>query len=187
MATGYDDEAPRMGAGWGWMLASGVVAIVLGVLALFSPFPATYAATLIVGAFLLVAGGLALVAGLGGRGHARRGYLIGYGVLSLALGVLIAFEPVAGALSLTLLVAAWLGARGVMEFAVGVRARAHRAAMIALGVVNLLLAALILYTVPYSALTLPGYILAISFLAGGAAEVAAALSHRRGAPAFAAA
>ncbi len=36
-----------------------------------------------------------------------------------------------------------------------------------------------------SALTLPGYILGISFLFGGITSIAAALAHRKGEPAFA--
>ena len=185
MASVIGTEQPQVGAGWGWMLASGIVAVVLGLAALIWPFPATYAATLIVGALFIAAGIVALGAGLFGRGHGRQGYLVLYGALSLLLGLLIAFWPFTGALSLTLMVAAWLGARGIMEIAAGLRLRRHRGLMIALGVVNLMLMAWIVATVPFSALTLPGYLLGISFLFGGATEIAAALSHRQGAPAFA--
>jgi uncharacterized membrane protein HdeD (DUF308 family) len=185
MATVIETETPQVGAGWGWMLASGVLGVVLGLAALIWPFPATYAATLIVGAFFMAAGAVALGAGFFGRGHGRRGYIIFYGALSLVLGVLIAFWPLSGALSLTLLVAAWLGARGVVELIAGFRLRRHKALMIVLGVVNILLMLLIVATVPWSALTLPGYILGISFLFGGVTEISAAMAHRAGAPAFA--
>ena len=56
--------------------------------------------------------------------------------------------------------------------------------MIALGVVNILLAVIVLATLPWSALTLPGYVLGISFLFGGVMSVASALAHKKGAPAF---
>ena len=53
------------GAGWGWILAYGVLSIVLGILAFLNPFAATYAATLVIGAFLIAAGlvSIAAVAG----------------------------------------------------------------------------------------------------------------------------
>jgi uncharacterized membrane protein HdeD (DUF308 family) len=57
--------------------------------------------------------------------------------------------------------------------------------MIVLGIVNLVLAAIVLATLPWSALTLPGYVLGISFLLGGATSIGAALAHRKGEPAFA--
>ncbi len=56
--------------------------------------------------------------------------------------------------------------------------------MIALGVLNLLLAGFIVATVPASALTLPGYVLGISLLFGGVTAITAGLAHRKGAPAF---
>src|SRR3546814_5356272 len=44
------DAAP-MGAGWGWLLAYGLLSLILGVAAFLWPFSATIAATLIIGAF----------------------------------------------------------------------------------------------------------------------------------------
>ena len=176
---------PQVGAGWGWMLASGVLGVVLGIAALIWPFPATYAATLIVGAFFLAAGVLALAAGFAGRGHGRRGYLIFYGLLSILLGLLVAFWPLSAAVTMTILIAAWLAVRGVAEIATGMRVRHHRALMLGLGAINILLAAIIMLGTPWSALTLPGYVLGISFLLTGGAEISAALSRRAGAPAFA--
>jgi uncharacterized membrane protein HdeD (DUF308 family) len=52
-------------------------------------------------------------------------------------------------------------------------------------VVNVLLALIILATISWTALTLPGYILGISFLFAGIVEVTRASHHRKGAAAFA--
>ncbi len=176
---------PAAGAGWGWILAYGVLSVVLGVLAFLNPFAATYAATLVIGAFFIAAGLVSIAAGFAGKGHEGRGYAIGFGLLSLVVGLLMAFNPVSGALSLTLMVAVWLGVRGAMEIALGARFRRGRGVMIALGVVNLLLAIYVLWALPWAALTLPGYILGISFVFGGVASVASALNHKKGAAAFA--
>jgi uncharacterized membrane protein HdeD (DUF308 family) len=189
MIDSFRDDAggramPPAGAGWGWMLAYGVLSVALGIAAFVWPFAATLTATWVVGAFFTVAGIVSIVAGIRGRGHDGRGYAIGFGIVSLLIGLVMVLEPVTGAFSLTLTVTAWLAARGVMEIAFGTRMRRGKAMMIGLGVVNIVLAGIVLATLPFSALTLPGYILAISFLFGGVQAIAAALAHRQGAPAF---
>ncbi|MCI1143515.1 DUF308 domain-containing protein [uncultured Sphingomonas sp.] len=173
------------GAGWAWILAYGVLSLALGVLAFLNPFAATYAATLVIGAFFIAAGIVSLAAGVMGK-HEGRGYAIGFGLLSLVIGVLMAFDPMSGALSLTLLVGVWLGIRGAMEIGLGARFKRGRGLMIALGVVNILLAIYVLATLPWSALTLPGFILGISFVFGGVTSILSALHHKKGAKPFAA-
>ncbi|TCP99638.1 uncharacterized membrane protein HdeD (DUF308 family) [Sphingomonas sp. PP-F2F-A104-K0414] len=175
---------PRAGAGWGWILAYGVLSVVLGIMAFASPFSATYAATLVIGAFFIAAGIVSIVSGFAGKGHEGRGYAIGFGLVSLVIGLIMAFEPATGAISLTLLIAVWLGVRGALEIGLGARFRRGQGLMIALGVVNIVLAVIVLATLPWSALTLPGYVLGISFLFGGVASVPSALAHKKGAPAF---
>lgn len=177
-------DRPRAGAGWGWILGYGIVSVLLGAAAFLWPFSATLAATLVVGAFFIAAGAISIGAGVFGRGHEGRGYAIGFGILSLLIGLVMAFEPATGALSLTLMVAVWLAIRGLLELVIGARMRRGRGWMIVLGMVNIVLAIVIVMTVPLSALTLPGFILGLSFVFGGAASIAAGVDHRRGAPAF---
>ncbi len=174
-----------IGAGWGWILAYGVLSVVLGILAFAAPFAATLAATLVIGIFFMAAGVTSIIAGIVGKGHGSRAYAILFGLLSLFIGGVMAFEPATGVLSLTMLVAVWLGVRGVMELVFGFRMRRGRGMMVVLGIVNLVLAGFVLATLPWSALMLPGYVLGISFLLGGATSIGAALAHRKGEPAFA--
>ena len=184
--TFTDPLAPTAaGAGWAWILAYGVLSLTLGVLAFLNPFAATYAATLVIGAFFIAAGIVSLAAGVISK-HEGRGYAIGFGLLSLVIGVLMAFDPMSGALSLTLLVGVWLGIRGALELGLGARFKRGRGLMIALGVVNILLAIYVLATLPWSALTLPGFILGISFVFGGVTSILSALHHKKGAKPFAA-
>jgi uncharacterized membrane protein HdeD (DUF308 family) len=179
------DEAQPVGAGWGWLMAYGVLSLALALAAFVEPLVATFAAAIVIGVFFLLAGIASIAAGVMGGKREGRLYAILFGLVSLFIGAIMAFDPVSGALSLTLVVAIWLGVRGVMEFLWGVRFARHRGLMIALGVVNMLLALLILATISWTALTLPGYILGISFLIAGLVEVARASHHRKGAAAFA--
>ena len=163
--------------GWGWSLTYGIVSVLVGILAFAAPFPATLAATMIVG-FLFLAGGVAsLIAAV--RGRNGRGYALLFGLLSVIAGGYMVLVPVGGALSLTLMIILWLGARGIMELFIGFRFKRLRVPMLLLGVLNIVLAILLYTTVPWSALTLPGYILGASFLFGGIVAIMGALHDRR--------
>lgn len=175
----------QVGPGWGWIMAYGIVSLLVGIAAFLWPFAATFAATVVIGTFFVISGLFSLAAGLFGRGSGSRAYAIVLGLVSIFAGLVMVFEPMTGALSLTLVVAIWLGVRGALELYWGFRSRRRRGMMIALGAINLLLALFILATVPFSALTLPGYILGISFVFGGITAIAAASDHRRGAAPFA--
>ena len=174
-----------IGAGWGWIMAYGILSVLIGIAAFAWPFAATFAATFIVGAALIAAGAVSIVAGIVAHDHHGRGYAIGFGIASLVIGLVMAFDPLSGAISLTVLVAVWLAVRGVMELVLGARIRRGRTAMIVLGIVNVLLALYIFATLPWSALTLLGFILGVSFLFGGVTSIVAAAQHRRGTQAFA--
>lgn len=178
-------DTSTMGAGWGWIMAYGVVSSLVGIAAFAWPFAATYAATVTIGAFFFISGAFAIAAGLFGHGHEARAYSVVFGLVSVIVGAVMLMEPMTGAISLTLMVAVWLAARGALEVYWGVKARRQRGLMIALGAVNLLLAVFIVATVPWSALTLPGFILGISFAMGGIIAIAAAWDHRSFAKPFA--
>ncbi|WP_436430900.1 DUF308 domain-containing protein, partial [Enterococcus faecium] len=89
-------------------------------------------------------------------------YTLLSGILSLAIGAWIIVEPASGAVSLTLLIAIWLTARGVIEIAIGTRFRRFGISLILLGILNIVLAVWIIWGIPFTALTLPGYVLGIS-------------------------
>ncbi len=163
--------------GWGWTLAYGIISVLVGVVAFLAPFPATLAATMVVGAFFLIGGIASLVAGF--RNRHGRGYALLFGALSVIAGGYMLFSPIGGALSLTLMIIIWLGARGLMELYIGFRFKRLRGLMLLLGVINVALAIILYSTVPWSALTLPGFILGASFVSGGVVAIIDALSHRR--------
>jgi uncharacterized membrane protein HdeD (DUF308 family) len=184
-ASGLRPAGASTGAGWGWIMAYGIVSVLVGVAAFIWPFAATYAATMVIGVLLFVSGVFSIAAGLFGQGHEGRLYAVIFGVLTVIVGAVMVFEPVTGALSLTLIIAVWLAVRGVLEVVLGLKMRRRRGLMIVLGVLNILLAVFIMATVPWSALTLPGFILGLSFLVGGITAITAAGDHRKGADAFA--
>jgi uncharacterized membrane protein HdeD (DUF308 family) len=176
----------RPGDGWGWIMAYGIVSVIVGLLAFAWPFAATYAAIVVIGVFFVTAGVMGLIAGFMGRGHEGQLYSILFALVSLVIGLIMIFDTATGALSLTLLVVVWLAVRGIMEIILGTRFRRHRTLMIVLGVVNVLLAIYVFATLPLSSMTLPGFILGVSFLFGGVTSIMSASAHRQGAHAFSA-
>ena len=165
---------PNASHGRGWVLAYGILSVLIGVAAFVWPVSATFTATILIGSFLFAAGIMSIATGFSSRAHHASAYRIFYGILSVLIGLIILFEPVSGAISITLLVAFWLAMRGIFELFWGYRFPVGRALMIGLGVINLLLAGFIIWTIPLTALTLPGYILGISFLMGGITAIAEA-------------
>jgi uncharacterized membrane protein HdeD (DUF308 family) len=184
-ARGFADPTAPAGNGWGWLMAYGILSVLLGLGAFLWPFAATLAATLVVGAFFIASGVVSLGVGIFGKVAEGRGYAILFGAMSLAIGLVMAFEPTTGALSITLLVAIWLTMRGILEIVLGARMRRGRALMIVLGVVNVLLAIYVVATLGITGLILPGFILGISFLFSGIVSIVSATHHRKGAEAFA--
>lgn len=174
----------RPGAGWGWTMALGILSVVLGIVAILSPVSATFTATLLLGTFLIAAGVVSIGAGVVGRGHGRETYLLLYGILTLIVGLLIAFYPLSGAVAVTFVIAVWLAVRGVLEIVASRGLARGRGMLLALGIINLVIAVLILASLLPSSLVLPGYLLGFGLLLGGITEITAARAHRAGAPAF---
>ena len=164
--------------GWGWLLAYGIMAAILSAMAFIWPFSATFAATIVVAAFLIANGIGALVAAFRHRGE-RRVYDIIVGLLSLVVGTFVALAPAAGAISITMTLAIWLGARGAMEVYWGIKYRRRRAPMIAMGALHLLLMLVVVLSLPLSALVVPGTLLGFSFLVTAITAIMAALDMRR--------
>jgi uncharacterized membrane protein HdeD (DUF308 family) len=107
-------DAPRLhGPDAGWHTAWGVLLIVAGLLAVALPFVAAFATALLF-AWLLIVGGIGEVAYAIQTRHERGfGWKFVGGVLTLALGIMVLFAPLAGAASLGLLVGAFLLMGGI--------------------------------------------------------------------------
>lgn len=116
----------RVAERW-WVLAlRGLLLVVLGLYVLFQPKLGLVAFVVLLGAFVMADGAIAIVAALAGA-VASRGWTLARGVLLLAVGAAIVWQPlwigkVAGVTLVVLIaLASMLG--GAMEIAVGLRAR----------------------------------------------------------------
>lgn len=114
---------------WGWTLARGVLAIILGLVPILFPVRALYAFTLVFAAFLFVDGLFSLVSGWkGARGSKDRwwAYVL-RGVAGVIVGVLFVLMPLVTTISYAMatlfLLAAWSIAAGILEIVAAVRLR----------------------------------------------------------------
>lgn len=153
----------------GWFIALGVALMVLGVLSIAVPFAATLMSTIFLGWMLIFSGVAQGVHAV--RARAWQGFP--WAVLSAALGVvagllLIAF-PIVGTLTLTLVLAGYFTAEGILRI---VRAVQHRGMerwgfLLFDGIVTLVLGVLIWAQWPGSSVWLLGLLVGIHLLVGG--------------------
>ena len=169
----------RTSSGWGWILASGILGLLLGVFALFFPAAAILGAAIALGIGLIVQGALEIgVAWRAESGSTGRGWLAAFGVLALVAGILVLFHPGGGVLVLVWGLILWFVIAGVNDLLVAGSQREHRVWNIVLGVLSLLIAVILLIS-PGTALGTIAIIIALGFLLRGAADVGLALSMRR--------
>lgn len=114
----------RFSRNW-WMYAvRGVVAIILGVVAFARPEQALQALVLVFGAFALVDGSLAMVAGIASHRYFKRWWAVLLeGVAGVVIGLLTFFWPNITAFALLYLIAAWALITGIFEIVAAIQFR----------------------------------------------------------------
>ncbi len=171
-----------LSARWGLLMFEGVALIVLGVLAVAAPFFATIAVEIYIGWLFLIAGIVGLVAMFYADDVAAFLWTLVTAALSLGLGVLLLYKPVAGTVTLTLALTAFFAAEGVFQIATSI---AYRKVLpktwgwlLASGVCDLILVAIIVYSWPLSAAWTLGLLAGVNLLTSGWAMVMTAFAAR---------
>ena len=153
---------------WPWLVVLGAALIVLGLLALGSPWVATLATAVVIGVLLLVSGIAETVGALWSRGW--NGFILHLlsGVLSLVVGLLVLRAPGDAVLALTLLLACLLTAGGIFKVVVALTTRfAAWGWPLASGIIDLILGVLIGLEWPASGVWVLGVFIGISLLFRG--------------------
>ena len=119
-------RAARRHERWGFLLAEGVLDLLMGAIALLFPVSAVLAFVIITAVWALLTGGLMLGAAFRlSREHGRWWLALG-GIVSIVFGALLAIAPIIGAVVLTW----WLGAYalmfGIALLVLAFRLRAHK-------------------------------------------------------------
>ncbi|HEX3483455.1 MAG TPA: HdeD family acid-resistance protein [Micropepsaceae bacterium] len=170
---------------WTLFLIEGVVLIVLGIGAILIPVVASLAMALFLGWLFLIGGIVGAVTTVMHRGAPGFWWSMVSAIVTIAAGVILVAWPLMGAISLTLVLAAYLFAEGIasMMFAFG-----HREVMTGRwgwlflnGIIDLVLAAIIVLLLPVGALWALGLFIGIDFVFGGMSLIAMSLEARHAA------
>jgi len=151
-----------------WVLL-GVLSIAFSIFVLGNAVAASIAVTALTGALFLVAGGVQILAGLGTEGTSQKIFTIAMGALAAFLGVSFMFNPLEGAISLSLLITILLAAGGVARiiFARRMKNTQFFWPMLISGALSILLAAYILANFSTASVQLLGILLGVEFLFNG--------------------
>ncbi len=164
----------------GWIIALGVVQIIVGMLALGSPLVAGIAVAVVAGVFLSAAGIIRIFAAFkaGSWGAGILGLLVG--IVAVLGGLLIMVNPLFGLASLTLLLAIYFLVEGITVIMLGFKLKPAKGWGWTLfsGMVTLLLGGLIWSQWPISGVWAVGTLLGIHLIFGGWAEIAVASAAR---------
>jgi uncharacterized membrane protein HdeD (DUF308 family) len=167
---------------WVLFLSEGIVLVILGVLALLAPAIASVAATVFFGWLLLLSGIMGLVSTFRARHAPGFWWSLLSALIAIAAGVALIGWPLIGTLSLTAVLIAFLFAEGAVTIFYALE---HRKAlsgrwgwMLASGIIDIVLAVLLLIGLPGTALWALGLILGINLIFGGWALIFMALHAR---------
>lgn len=164
-----------------WLTIEAGALIVLGALAIIFPLFTGIALAIFLGWLLMIVGLLGLIFAFAGRGHAHLGWSVASAVIAILAGLLLLLHPLFGVVTLTLLVAAYLLFDGVTLVGLGLDQRKRGVLrwrwILGSGVVDILLAVLILALGGVGSAVLIGVIVGIDLIAAG---IGLLMAHRSG-------
>lgn len=169
-------------ANWKLFLFQGIAMLILGILAVAEPVLATVAVDIYIGWLFLISGIVGLVAMFSARDFPAFLWTLITAALAMAVGVMLIWKPTEGAVSLTVVLTAFFIAEGIFQI---IGSFTYRDVipnswgwMLASGIADLMLAAIIILNWPVSAAWTIGLIVGINLLTSGTAIVFTAIEAR---------
>jgi uncharacterized membrane protein HdeD (DUF308 family) len=168
-----------------WVLAiRGVFAIIFAVIAFLWPGITAAALVVLFGAYALVDGVFAIIAGVrAARHHGRSGPLLLEGILDLVIAAIVFFWPVEALVAIVYFIAIWAVITGIALIAAGIALirLAGEWLLVLSGIISLLLG-IILFVQPGAGVVALSWWLGIYALLFGIALIAAAFRLRHSGP-----
>jgi uncharacterized membrane protein HdeD (DUF308 family) len=169
-------------AGWRFLLIEGIILLALGAAAIVVPPIATIAVAIILGWLFLISGIVGFVTTFMMRHAPGFWWSVFSAVVGIAAGLALLGSPATGVLSLTLLLIAFFILEGIATIMYALDHKRELSGqwglMLASGIVDLVLAAIIIAGLPGTAAWAIGLLVGINMLLGGAALIGLALHAR---------
>lgn len=164
-----------------FLLASGVLAILTGFVAIVVPAIFSVATAILVGILLLVLAGLLIGFAFAAEGGWQVAMRLGLAILAAIAGVYLLAAPLKGTFTLTVILAAWFFATGILRLVTAYHMRGEPGAGLVgfNGAVTLLLGILIAVSLPSSADWAIGLLVGIDFLFYGVTAISLAGAIKR--------
>ena len=167
---------------WVLFLIEGIILVVLGLIAIVVPPIATLAVELLFGWLFLLSGVVGLITTFWMRDAPGFWWSLLSGVLGIAAGIVLLVWPLSGVLSLTLVLIVFFTIEGIASIMYALEHKRELSGrwgfMLASGIIDLIIAAIILFGLPGSAAWALGLLVGINLAFGGAALIAMALHAR---------
>ncbi len=171
-----------LGAHWRLFLFQGAIMLILGVLAIALPAAAAIAVDIYIGWLFMISGVVGLVAMFSAKDIPAFLWSLVTAALSVILGALLVWNPVEGALTLTIWLTAFFMIEGVFQMVTSIAYRDVTSGswgwMLASGISDLVLAAIIILGWPVTAVWALGLLVGINLITSGWAILMAAMAGR---------
>jgi uncharacterized membrane protein HdeD (DUF308 family) len=153
---------------WGWYLTVGIALILVGLYCIWAEGVATMASVIVLGAVLFIAGIVQLAGAVMARGAGHIVLLLLIGLLDIIVGLMLLEHPVAGALVVTLLLAALFVFGGLFRFVTALMLQFPHYGWVAFGgIISVILGVLLWIQWPFSALWFIGFVVGLNFVFSG--------------------
>jgi uncharacterized membrane protein HdeD (DUF308 family) len=168
---------------WVAFLVEGILLVILGLAAIIVPPLASLAATIFLGWLFLISGIAGLVLTFWARQMPGFWWSLISAVLAVLAGIILLARPLQGVLTLTIVVGAYFLAEGVTTIMYALEHRRELSErwswMLVSGILDILIAAIIIAGLPGSAEWAIGLLVGINLLFGGASLIGVALAARQ--------
>jgi uncharacterized membrane protein HdeD (DUF308 family) len=168
---------------WVAFLVEGILLVILGLAAIIVPPLASLAVTIFLGWLFLISGIAGLVLTFWARQMPGFWWSLISAVLAVLAGIILLARPLQGVLTLTIVVGAYFLAEGVTTIMYALEHRRELSErwswMLVSGILDILIAAIIIAGLPGSAEWAIGLLVGINLLFGGASLIGVALAARQ--------
>ena len=169
---------------WKAFLIEGILLVILGLAAIIVPPLASLAVTIFLGWLFLISGITGLVLTFWARQMPGFWWSLVSAALAIAAGIILLARPVQGTLTLTIVVGAYFLAEGIATIMYALEHRRELSQrwswLLVAGLMDILIAIIIVAGLPDSALWAIGLLVGINLLFGGASLIGMALAARNG-------
>lgn len=184
MATNiFDAGIDEIRRGWGWLLAIGIILVILGIIALVDSIAVSIVSMILFGWILVVTGIVEAVQAFRHRGHGHFFLHLLNAIFSIVVGVMLLRNPLAGSIIATLLLASYFVVLGIFRIGTALTVRVPGSGWALVdGIISLILGILVWAQWPESGLWIIGLFIGINLITTGWSEVMLAIAVRRLAP-----